>query len=131
MEALSSKNALPRASRIQRRPDFTLCYETGRRYFSRYFVLFVRQNQHDTWRLGLAVSKKNGNAVRRNRIKRVLREFFRLHGHELPRDRDIVAVPKRDLAGLPVDFALVCADLAPLLGKLSRDRQASGKRSAA
>lgn len=124
-------NALPRACRIQRRPDFTLCYETGRRYFSRYFLLFVRQTEYDTWRLGLAVSKKNGNAVRRNRIKRVLREFFRLHGHMLPQSRDIVAIPKRDLAGVVVDLALVNADLYPVLCKLGKNSQAVAKGQAA
>lgn len=127
METLSSANELPRACRIQRRPDFILCYETGRRYFSRYFVLFVRQTEHNTWRLGLAVSKKNGNAVRRNRIKRVLREFFRLHGHMLPQSRDIVAIPKRDLLGVPVDLNLVCADLRPVLGKLAQSREGKGQ----
>ena len=124
-------HTLPRACRIQRRPDFTLCYETGRRYFSRSFVLFVRQNQHGTWRLGLAVTKKMGNAVRRNRIKRVLREFFRLHGHLLPQDKDIVAVPKRELCGQAVDLALVRSELEPLLVRLGSARPAKGKGEAA
>lgn len=94
-------------------------------------MLFVRQTEHDSWRLGLAVSKKNGNAVRRNRIKRVLREFFRLHGHMLPQSKDIVAIPKRDLAGLSVDLALVNADLYPLFCKLGKGRQAETKEHAA
>ena len=115
----SPHHALPRGCRIQRRPDFTLCYETGRRFFSRHFVLFVRPTETGTWRIGLAVSKKMGNAVRRNRIKRVLREFFRLHGHLLPCSHDVVAVPKRDLCGCTVDLALVRAELTPLLGKLA------------
>lgn len=126
MEAQPPVHALPRACRIRRRPDFTLCYETGRRYFSRYFVLFVRVRQEGPWRIGLAVTKKIGNAVRRNRVKRVLREFFRLHGHTLPQGMDIVAVPRRELAGLNVDLALVRAELAPLVARITARPRSGG-----
>jgi ribonuclease P protein component, eubacterial len=47
------------------------------------------------WRLGLAVTRKTGCAVVRNRVKRVLREVFRLHQAVLPQGADIVVVPKR------------------------------------
>ena len=81
-------------------------------------MLFVGEGQTQ-WRFGLAVSKKNGHAARRNRIKRVLREFFRLYGQALP-PCDIVAVPRRELAGLPVDLALVRSQLQPLLQTLAQ-----------
>jgi len=45
-------------------------------------------------RLGLTVSKKIGNAVQRNLVKRRLREYFRLHKAHLPRSRDIVFTAK-------------------------------------
>lgn len=119
MPSQTGPHTLPKSCRIQRRPDFTLCYDQGRRFFSRYFVLFARRKNADSWRLGLAVTKKMGNAVRRNRIKRILREFFRLHGQMLPPGLDVVAVPKRELVGLPVDYALVLKELTPLLPKLA------------
>ena len=46
-------------------------------------------------RLGLSVSRKVGIAVRRNRIKRLLREAFRLHLDEIPRGIDLVVIPRR------------------------------------
>lgn len=119
VEAHSARCALPRACRIRRRPDFTLCYEAGRRFFSRYFVLFVRARQDDgPWRLGLAVGKKMGNAVQRNRIKRLLREFFRLNGHLLPQGVDVTVVPRRELAGVRADLTLTWEELLPLLRRL-------------
>lgn len=120
MEKTSSPYALPYLCKIRRRPEFTLCYEEGCRYFSQFFVVFVRKNQEGLWRFGLAVSRKAGNAVRRNRIKRVLREFFRLQGYATLPCVDMVAVPRRTLAGKDVTYALVMADLTPLLQKILR-----------
>ncbi len=112
-------HAWPRARRICRRSDFLLCYDTNCRYFSQYFVLFVRKHQNHGWRVGLTVSKKMGNAVRRNNIKRLLREFFRLHGNILPQGIDIVVVPKRNLVHKPLNFNLVQSELEPLVRKIA------------
>ncbi len=108
----------PRAHRVQRRADFVLCYDANQRFFSKHFVLFVRKQEEDGWRAGFTVSRKMGNAIRRNKIKRVLREFFRLHGQNLPKGLDIVVVPKKNLLGVPISFALVYMELSPLLKKL-------------
>ncbi len=108
------------AQRIKRRADFVRCYAENKRYFTKYFVLFVRKQEENGWRAGFTVSKKMGNAVRRNRIKRVLREVFRLHGHGICSELDIVVVPSKNLLKVPVNFALIYSDIAPVLKKLSR-----------
>ena len=113
-------HGLPRTCRIRRRPDFTLCYETGRRHFSQSFVIFTCERAQGGWRVGFAVSKKMGNAVRRNRIKRVLREFYRLHSHLLPSGVDLVTVPKKTLLGVDVNLALITTELAPLLRRIAK-----------
>lgn len=121
---LQRVQSLPRWHRLTRRPDFTMCYEAGRRYFSRHFVLFVHQRQDGplAWRVGLAVTKKLGNAVARNRIKRVLRAFFRLHQHSLVPRMDIVAVPKRHLDVAQVNLHFVSTELASVLDACIRAR---------
>ncbi len=92
------------------------CYDTGRRYYTRQFVFFVRtRDDAEGWRLGLAVTRKTGCAVVRNRVKRLLREFFRLHQALLPRATDMVVVPKRGLKPDTLTLAVVEQEFAPLL----------------
>lgn len=59
-----------------------------------------------------------GPAVWRNRIKRVVREFFRLHQHEYPERLDIVVIPKRNLDPRNLTLALAEREFAPLLARL-------------
>lgn len=115
--------AFPRAHRLVRRQDFLECYERGRRYHASGFLLFARPRSltDDPWRLGLAVSKKVGCAVVRNRVKRVLREFFRLHGQDVPPGIDIVAVPKKNLDATALTLARTIVELRPLLARLRTD----------
>ncbi|WP_366937744.1 ribonuclease P protein component [Halodesulfovibrio sp.] len=115
----------PRTHRLTRRPEFVKCYDEGRRYFSKNFVLFVLEKEDPTalWRVGLAVTKKTGSAVQRNRVKRVLREFFRLNQRELPNGIDFVVVPKRRMNPEHVDLSFVTQELLPIIHKL-RERSA-------
>ena len=49
--------------------------------------------------MGVVTSKKIGNAVVRSRARRLLREAFRLHQHELPREADLVLIARQSIAG--------------------------------
>ncbi|WP_346665755.1 ribonuclease P protein component [uncultured Mailhella sp.] len=109
----------PRERRITRRAEYTACYNGGERLFTKYFVVFARSSgTSGAGRLGLAVTKKCGNAVARNRIKRVLRAFFRLHQDEMP-PMDIVVTPKKHLRADKFGLGLAEAELLPLLAELS------------
>lgn len=66
----------------------------------------------------------------RNRVKRLLREFFRLRGRELAASAvavDLVVVPKRGLDATTLDLAAVEADLGPLLARVLRDLNGVGR----
>jgi ribonuclease P protein component len=73
------------AQRLHNKSDFDRVYKDARRFADACFAIFVRPNDAASARLGLSVAARViGNAVRRNRIKRLVRESFRLHQHELP-----------------------------------------------
>ena len=110
----------PRSHRLRRRSEFTACYEGGKRWHTEHFILFaLPADAEEDGRTGMAVSRKTGNAVMRNRIKRLLREFFRLHVASLPQGVHLVAVAKRQAGKSRLDFASLEAELMPVMGRLA------------
>ena len=59
-----------------------------------------------------------GHAVARNRIKRVVREYFRLHQYDFELPLDIVVVPKRNLEATQLTLALATEEFTPLLSRI-------------
>ena len=71
--------------RLRKKREFDAVYAHGRRFGNSFFGVAAHVNDKGWPRLGLAVAVKTaGNAVERNRIRRMIRESFRLHQHELP-----------------------------------------------
>ena len=96
-EATGLGQRFPRAFRLTTRRQFLAVYREGRRVGSRSFTLFGLPNETGRYRLGITVTRKVGCAVRRNRIKRILREIFRKNLRDHRTGLDIVVNAHRGL----------------------------------
>lgn len=109
-----------KSQRIRKKSEFEAVFQRRQRAFSGPLGLYVAPNMTGRSRLGIAMSRKVGSAVRRNRIKRLLREAFRLNQHALPPSWDLVIVPRPHE---PMDLAGYAQLLDELIGKaLQKDR---------
>ena len=89
----------PKASRIRKRPEFKQLGEVGKRLVGRHFIVVYVPSEHPQSRIGITVTKKVGNAVTRNRLKRVCREFFRTCQKRLPVAYDVHVIARNAAAG--------------------------------
>jgi len=77
--------SFPAHKRLRRKSEFDAAYARGRRFGNGFFAVTASSNDKQGARLGMAVAVRTaGNAVERNRIRRIIRESFRLHQHVLP-----------------------------------------------
>lgn len=75
----------PPERRVRRKVEFEAAYKRGRRFHDSLFTMTVRANEVGGPRLGLAIAARTiGNAVARNRLRRMIRESFRHAQHRLP-----------------------------------------------
>jgi ribonuclease P protein component len=100
--------------RLRRRADFLAAARAGRKAATGSLVLQARRRdadrQEERVRIGFTVSRKVGNAVERNRVRRRLREAVRLYAQDLVRaGHDYVVIGRR--AALTESFARIVADL--------------------
>ncbi len=87
---------MTKAMRLRRRPEFVSVQSTGRKIHGKHFLAMVVAGGSDgapVGRVGLTVTKRIGNAVIRNRIKRRTRDWLRRNGW-VPAGRDVVFVAK-------------------------------------
>ena len=80
--------------RIKKNTDYQKLFNKGKKAFSPYISLIYLPSQK--MRMGLAVSKKHGNAVKRNRIKRLLRAAFADTLHLLDKPCSVILIPKTE-----------------------------------
>lgn len=90
----------PRAARLTRKSEYAHVFKHGAKMPGRYFICYLVRHEAQGSKLGFAVSRKVGRAVTRNRIKRYLREFFRLHRNDLAPGTQMVVVARPACAEL-------------------------------
>lgn len=86
--------------RVRQRAEFQRVFDSGYRVSSRFFTLVLAPGGRPAARLGIVASRKLGDAVRRNRAKRLIREVFR-HIDRSSAALDVVVIPRRELFDAP------------------------------
>lgn len=94
-----------KTDRILKRREFIALAKSGRRVQSECFIAVFTPGRRGRSRLGITVTKKVGGAVKRNRIKRLVREFFRLNRQLLAGDWDINIIARNHIAGISTEKA--------------------------
>lgn len=126
-------------SRLRKHADYQRVYKAGRKQFTRQMSYFfalrptlgpdgtsLRHSRPDTARVGLTVSKAMGNAVRRNRIKRRMREAVRRHLGLLGGPVDVILHPRPNV--LDLNFATLEREVAAVFRAIEKSRVLAAKK---
>ena len=81
-------------NKIKKSKDFSLIYNKSKKMHTKYAIIFIKENVNNEQRFGFVASKKTGNAVQRNRIKRLFKEFVKTHKNKFRENTDYIFVGK-------------------------------------
>ena len=95
----------PKNERLRRRKDFVEIFNHGSKSYSSHLILFCRANGGLHARIGVTASRKVGTAVVRNRVKRLIREYFRHHKRNFSFGTDYSLVVRKSFARLAKETA--------------------------
>ena len=105
-----------KAYRMKKNEEFQLVFKKGKSFANRQFVLYyLKKEQQDHFRIGLSVSKKVGNAVVRNQIKRYIRQSFLELEERIPDSYDLIIIAREPAKDM--DFHQVKKSLIHVLSK--------------
>ncbi|MBP8128926.1 MAG: ribonuclease P protein component [Candidatus Hydrogenedentes bacterium] len=97
---MPDRKTFPRQARLTGKKDFDRVFRDGRKMVGYAFVCYAVRREGQQCRLGVAVSRRVGRAVVRNKIKRRIREYFRTHAPEFAAAMDLVVVARPSAAAL-------------------------------
>ena len=103
----------PKAKRIRKRGEYLKLQQVGRRRAGKWFVVITTPGRGGVSRLGITASRRVGGAVLRNRVKRLVREFFRTHHDRIQPPRDVVVIARPGAAD--ADYVEVKRELGAAL----------------
>ncbi|MBC8132468.1 MAG: ribonuclease P protein component [Deltaproteobacteria bacterium] len=120
---MATRLGFPQDRRLRKRRQFLSVQSGGRRLGGKYFLFFIRAQDDSpissvagATRFGITVTRKIGNAVIRNRVKRLVREGCRHAAHLFPANLDLVVVARHNAAAAAASD--VAADILGLARRL-------------
>lgn len=99
--------------RIKNKEEFENIIKNGKKIGNSYFVIYYKERKKDFNRFGISLSKNFGNAVKRNRYKRILREIIRNNQKKFKIQADYIIILKKTCDGL--DYKVIEEKLLALL----------------
>lgn len=107
----------PKAWRLRHRVEFTRLSQLGKKWHTKHFIILYTTTEAAYSRIGITVSKRVGNAVCRNRIKRLVREFFRNNIDLFPiADYNVIARSGAE----SITHEALCQELANALSRIGQ-----------
>ncbi len=107
---------MQRRLRLRKKDDFARVFKQGKAAANHQLVIYFRRSpETETFRFGVSVSKKIGNAVVRNRLRRMIKEIMRLHAEQVDGSCDLIVIVRK--AAVEMAYAELDKSLMHVLKK--------------
>ena len=104
---------------LKKNYEFKRVLDNGEFFYGKYIHFFIIKNKMNINRIGIAVSSKIAGAVKRNKIKRLIRENYRLLEKEIKESYDIVIIWKKNVPAEAANFKNISEDMLQLFERAS------------
>ncbi|WP_422485780.1 ribonuclease P protein component [Gudongella sp. DL1XJH-153] len=91
---------MDKKNRLRKNMEFRKVYKARKNFWNRNLILYIRKNGTEETRIGVTITKKVGNAVVRNKLKRRIKELNSAYIANLKSGYDIVVIPKKNAVDL-------------------------------
>ncbi len=105
---------------LKKTSEFKRVFSQGKSRYGKYTIIYIFPGQQEANRVGIIVKKSIGKATQRNRIKRRLREIWRLKGKKIISGSDVIILARKEILGAP--FLEIEQEMVRLLERDSKTR---------
>ncbi|MBQ3407843.1 MAG: ribonuclease P protein component [Clostridia bacterium] len=102
---------------LKKNYEFKNVLSKGKFYVSKHVIMYVKNNNKKENYVGIAVNTKIGKAVRRNRIKRLIRESYRIEKNKILKGKDIVFLWNKKADASVINYSIIHGEIIELFDK--------------